>query len=503
MKTLQIFKMLRKHRKLAEKRAMNLNQKMVTKVMAWIAAAFVILYLMGIALMFSLIINSSTRTTSLEFIATMLPFVLGIDFLFRFSVQQTPAQIIKPYTLVNIPRQTCIDSFIATSLLTSANLIWFALFLPYCLMSVVFNFGIIATIYLLLLIWILIMANSQWYIIVRTLINDSILWWALPLAVYALIFSPWIIKDFDAFDNFYSQSGVMIEFGNPIPLLIAIFLLCILVAINRRVQYDHIMKELGRVEVSKASGTKLFNRVMPWFAKHGPVGQYIMLEAKSIIRNKNPRKTFIFSMVIVIVMSLIISFTDMYDNNLMTNFWCLYNFAIFGATILIKIMSYEGNYIDCLLTHKENILALLKAKYIVFSVLLLFPFILMLPTVFSGKWTILMLVSYGVFTAGFQYFVLFQMAVYNNQTVPLNAKLIGKNGMENNSAQVILQLVAFFIPIVFVSILQVALSHTVSYIVILVIGLLFILTSNIWMRHIYNRMMARKYKNLEAMRASR
>ena len=145
----------------------------------------------------------------------------------------------------------------------------------------------------------------------------------------------------------------------------------------------------------------------------------------------------------------------------------------------------------------------MKAKYVIFSLLLVPTFLLMLPTVFAGKWSLLMLVAYGVFTAGFQYFMLFQLAVYNNQTVPLNAKLIGKSGMENNYEQLIINLAAFFLPIIFVSILQAFMPRTVSYIIMLIIGLFFMLTFRIWMRNVYNRMMKRKYKNLEVMRATR
>ena len=503
MNRFQIFKTLRNHRKLAEKRALNPNQKAIAKVMMWIAGAFTILYLMGISIMFSLIINDSSRTTSLEFITTILPFILAIDFFLRFSIQQTPAQIIKPYTLTRIPRMTCIDSFIATSLFSTGNFVWFALFLPYCLMSVLFNFGLWPTLILLLLLWVTIIANSQWYLIARTLINDSVKWWILPIAVYGLIFGIWIIKDFDAFDEFYSTSGTLIETGNPLPLLIAIILLGVLVWINRKVQLAHIWKELARVETSKASGVKLFGAITPWFLNKGTTGRYILLEMKSMTRNKNPRKAFIFSVIIVLILSMIISFTNVYDNNFMTNFWAIYNYAIFGATILSKVMCYEGNYIDCLLVHKENILSLLKAKYVIFSLLLVPTFLLMLPTVFAGKWSLLMLVAYGVFTAGFQYFMLFQLAVYNNQTVPLNAKLIGKSGMENNYEQLIINLAAFFLPIIFVSILQAFMPRTVSYIIMLIIGLFFMLTFRIWMRNVYNRMMKRKYKNLEVMRATR
>ena len=114
-----------------------------------------------------------------------------------------------------------------------------------------------------------------------------------------------------------------------------------------------------------------------------------------------------------------------------------------------------------------------------------------------------MLVAYAVFTAGFQYFILFQMAVYNKQTVPLNTKFISKSGMENNYYQVVVQMLAFFLPIVLISVLQLFLSDTVAYLIILLIGIVFVVTQPLWMRNIYNRMMQRKYVLMEGFRSSR
>ena len=138
--------------------------------------------------------------------------------------------------------------------------------------------------------------------------------------------------------------------------------------------------------------------------QYGEIGEYLKLEIKSIMRNKNPRKSFISATAIVLVFSLLISFTDVYNGKYQDNFWCIYNFVIYGAMMLVRIMCNEGNYIDALMVHRENILSLFHAKYLFFCLMLFFPFILMLPTVFTGKWSILMLISYGIFTAGFPIF---------------------------------------------------------------------------------------------------
>jgi hypothetical protein len=495
MKKRALFKELKKHRELANKRAFNFEQNKVAKYVLGVVYAMVLIYLVFFAIIFALAANDTRSMTSVEFIMALAPFILLLDFLIRFMAQQTPAQIIKPYILLPIPKYTCIDSLIGTSLFNWGNLTWFVMLVPFALMSVVFSQGIWVTLGFFLCYYLLILANSQWYAIVRAYINDSLLWWILPIAVYALIFLPVFKYGFD----FYGCIGTAISSGNILPYFIPLAILAGLVYINRKVQFSHIWKELAKVETSKSYNSKHY----AFLEKQGDVGQYIQLEIKSTIRNKNVKKSFIFATAIVFIMSLVISFTDAYDNQFMTNFWCLYNFVVYGAMILVRVMCNEGNYIDCLMVRRENILKLLHAKYIFFSIVLLFPFILMLPTVFTGKWSIFMLVSYMFFTAGFQYFILFQMAVYNKQTLPLNTKFISKNGMENNYFQIIAEMVAFILPMMLVSVLQAALGENISYAVMLVIGLAFILTYPIWLRNIYHRMMKKKYELLDGFRSSR
>ena len=46
-------------------------------------------------------------------------------------------------------------------------------------------------------------------------------------------------------------------------------------------------------------------------------------------------------------------------------------------------------------------------------------------------------------------------------------------------------------------------NETTAYVALAIIGLIFTLTHPIWLRHIYKRMMRRKYANLEGFHASR
>ena len=114
-----------------------------------------------------------------------------------------------------------------------------------------------------------------------------------------------------------------------------------------------------------------------------------------------------------------------------------------------------------------------------------------------------MLISFATFTAGFQHFLFFQMAVYNKQTMPLNTKFISKGNIENNYMQVVTQFAVFGLPMAIVTPLRLFFGESVAYLGMFLIGLAFVLTSRWWLRNVYNRLMKRRYANMESFRASR
>ena len=161
MNRYQIFKTLRHHRKLADHRALNYEQNRAAKYIVWFSMSFGFLYMLFLAVMLSLIANNSRGTTPLEFCFGLAPFLLLLDFASRFMAQQTPAQIVKPYYLLPLSRYDCIDTFVATSILTRYNFTWFVILVPFTLMSLVFSYGVWMSLAFLLVWWLLIAAPAN------------------------------------------------------------------------------------------------------------------------------------------------------------------------------------------------------------------------------------------------------------------------------------------------------------------------------------------------------
>ena len=234
--------------------------------------------------------------------------------------------------------------------------------------------------------------------------------------------------------------------------------------------------------------------------RYGEIGEYLRLELKLYFRNKTVKTQFRMGFIIMIAFSCVLAFTEVYDR--MTNFICIYNFAILPVMTLGQVMCFEGNYLDGLMSRKESIYNLLRAKYYLNSLILLIPSLIMIIPISQGKISPLMALSYLLFTIGAVFFTLLQLAVYNKKTLPLNANVMRSN-RGNSLFQSLLISCALFMPIIVNSALTMVLEQDKAFVIMMLIGLVLIATHNIWIKNIYNRFMKRRYDNMEGFRDSR
>lgn len=179
MNRLQIFRLLRKSAKLSEKRSPALEQNNVAKVMLYIGALLMGAYLIFLGSIFG---RLAAEQDTPALILVLLPFVLIIDFLFRFMAQQTPLVFIKPFLLMPMPAKSVVESYLLTMVTSGYNLLWLCLLLPYAYINIVAGVSVWIMLLVVLCGLLMVMINSQWYLIVRTLIVRSLLWWLLPWA---------------------------------------------------------------------------------------------------------------------------------------------------------------------------------------------------------------------------------------------------------------------------------------------------------------------------------
>ncbi len=495
MKLLQLFNELRRHGKLAEKRHPMYDTNRFGKYAMRVGAVSFAAYLIFMGSMSAIALSGESREAYHLMGGGFIIFLI-VDFLFRIPMQKTPTQEIKPYLLMPVKRNRVIDFLLIRSALDGYNFFWLFLFAPFAILTVTKFYGIVGVLCYCLGVWLLTVFNNYWFLLCKTLIGEHIAWSLLPAIIYgavaAVLFIP---DDGPVLYGFMYLSDAFVK-GDMSAYLSLIAAIILLVAINRS-----LMARLFYNEVNKVEDVKVKASDYNFFERYGEIGEYMRLELKMILRNKTCKTQMRMTLIVVIAFSLILSFSDIYDGG-MRYFITVYNFSIFGIVYLSNIMSFEGNYIDGLMSRKESILTLLLAKYIFYSLAIILPAILMIPTVAMGKISLCAIVACALFSAGPMYCLLFQLAVYNKKTTPLNAKLSGRQNM-GTGTQNLITFGAFLLPLSLYRILSLIVGDNVTNIIISLVGLTFIVTHKYWIRSVYRRFMTRRYENMAGFRDSR
>lgn len=495
---MNLFLELRRHGKLAEKRHPMYEKSKFGKFWMYFMSVFWAGYLIFFGTTFAFAFDGGAKE-AYHVMNSGLIFILALDFLLRLPFLKTPTQEVKPYLLLPIKRSRLIDFLLLRSGLNSFNLLWLFLFVPFAIITVTKFNGIGGVLTYCIGIWLLIVFNNYWYLLCRTLMDERIWWVLLPIVIYGGIAAALFIPDNSPLFSFFIDLGEGFITGNILTFICVLVAITLMWFINRSIMQKLVYNELNKtedttVQVKTVSEYKFLDR-------YGEIGEYIRLELKLLLRNKVCKKSLYSVTAIVLIFSLTISFSDIYDGG-MRDFFVLYNYIIFGILFLSPLMSYEGNYIDGLMSRKESIYSLLRAKYLLYSIALIIPFVLMIPGMVTGRVSVLGCIAWIVFVPGAVYFCLFQLAVYNNKTLDLNAKMTGRQNV-GTGLQNLISGAAFGVPLLLFFLLNATVGKEVTPWILLVIGILFIATSRWWLRNVYHRFMKRRYKNMEGFHDSR
>ena len=497
--TLSLIRELRHLRKIAGKRHPMYDQNKFAKYLIGFSIALGVVYLILFGVLFIPMFKATFPSMEPYHIFNKgMVYLLIADFFMRLSMTKLPVQEIKPFVLLPMGKNRVLRSYLILTGLSGFNLIWMFMLVPFGFGTLFKYFGFVGVLGFLVGYWLLMQLNNYWYVMCRTLMNQHILYLLVPIAVYALLLVGMLVPDTNYLGNLCMELGegfFLWEWPVYLGLIAAIggmFALCH--AVQKRVVY----KELSKTEV-----VKKLKRVTEYkfLDRFGEVGEYMRLEIKLLTRNKVPRSQFFLGLSIMLFFSVVLAFTDIYDGDFMRYFICVYNFAILGVLVLSQTMSFEGNYLDGLMSRKESILNLLRAKYYVQCALLLLPLTIMIIPIVKGKLTQLSALSCFFLTSGFTFWVLMQLAVFNKLTLNLNTKLTGKNS-GGTFFQSMIIMAGFFGPILVIRLLTALFSESTSLLTILIVGLVFTLTHPLWMRNIYKRFMKRRYENMEGFRSS-
>ena len=496
-RTGELYRLISKNRSLAIKRHPMFERNRVMKVLTYILIGIWAVYLV----FFGVLLGSGLDNIAIEtydWLNGGFVIILACDFFMRFTMQETPAHDVKPYKLLPVPTNFLMNIFLIKIGTSGYNLLWHFFFVPFAFFSIFMTpyYGITNFIGYLIGIWLMFVINAYWYLLWKSFISRSFWYLICPTVIYAACIWTGIVSG-DWF--YYLSMRFMRGFitGNVLSHVIAMALVISLFFINRFFQKRFVYEELAKVDSVK----NVRSTEMSFLNRFGTIGEYLKLEIKSTRRNPAVRKQFLTGMLCTVLFCVLQAFTTAYDTQFMKIFVCVYCFAGMGVTTMTTVMCVEGNYMDGLMSMKQSVLALLKAKYYFNCIIMLLPLLFCIMPVASGKLTVTCCLGSMFFTTGIIFPFLFQLAVYNNTCMNLNGKLHGSN--KSSKAQLFCSLAALFVPMIIMNILVSFFDMDTAGEIMLAAGLAGTLLNPLWLRNIYERFMQRRYENMSGFRATR
>ncbi|MBB3187652.1 DUF5687 family protein [Microbacter margulisiae] len=231
-----------------------------------------------------------------------------------------------------------------------------------------------------------------------------------------------------------------------------------------------------------------------WIDSFGVNGEIMKLCLKEMMRSQLKR---------TVLISLLFLFYYLFIYNLNnTHFIGKICFAILplimvGASLGELSFSTESTFFDRLITSPQNTpYLILINKYVICLLFAAFCMILSI-ILYYNKISILFWVSVFFFECGILLFFIFQNAVYNKQRFDILGSL---RKISDSNIYSFLSMGFTLLSFGIVLLIDWLVSERAACYFMLITGLIFTLTSPLWLKNIYNRFLARKYQNINGFR---
>jgi hypothetical protein len=292
----------------------------------------------------------------------MILYYFAIDFIARLQIQELPTLAITPYLHLNIPKRKLVNFLQLRSLFSVMNVFPLIIFFPFCLRSIIPEYGISAAAMYLLAIFSLVIFNNYAALYFKRVSAENIKVVIPAIVVLTAVAGLEYLKIFSiaAFsDRLFSFITVHPLIGFIFPVLaLAIFL------IN-----DRYLKNNLYIEDLTATREKKSSTDYPFLDRFGAAGTLAALEIKLILRNKRPKATVTKALILLFYGFLF------YNKEVIEGdeFAKMLFPAVFmtGNTILIYgqfMFGWQGAEFDGMLASKINIRDFFRAKLILLSI---------------------------------------------------------------------------------------------------------------------------------------
>jgi len=433
---------------------------------------------------------------------SIILYVLAVDFVIKFFFKSNHSMQIAPYLSLPVKRNTLFNFLLQKEFTSFWNLYLLFLIVPFSFKAITPFFSFIPAVLYILFFYLLCVANSLIVSFANNLTKRSA-WFYLLIAAFVFLPFVFLVTGKLDFGHYTQKAGEWLLNNNPVVWVGLAGLIVAFWVVNQAQMRSELYRELQGEKAGKISSFS----GLSFLGRFGEIGEFIQMEIRMIFRCKRLKnQTLLAGCVIFFIYALMLYSNTGFSQNAQNGSFILLLYTmitvgLLGITMGQLIFSTESSFFDGMMTRNLSIRNMLKSKYLLYSSFALLITLLLLIPAFQGKISPMLVLANFFYVIGPIFFMSFQNAVYNKVYFDLYDRgMMNWQGQSGN--RVVLTLITMFLPVILVLIIIGFFGKETAYWFMIIVGILFALTSQQWLKWTYNRFLKRKYKNMEGFRSN-
>ncbi len=407
------------------RRSPEFQKRMVTNIIMGILISISILNFLYISINLNKFFRSIPGVDPVKLINEIAFVYFPIDYLLRLIFQKYRSVSIKPYLILNIPREKIVDLMLIKTSQSLLNLVPLLLFLPFALTEIILHYSFIPVTAWFLTICFVCFANAYLANYSKIKYRVSALKTVLVNGVIlGVIFLT--IFFFPLYSKILSGSiGYVLR--EPVLCIIPLAVIFIMYRINHRYLLANLfIDEVKDHKKEIKAREKELQDNFSFISTYGKTGQFILLELKMVLRNKRPKPVLFMSLLFVFYGLLF--YSQPINSEYLKVFIGSFMSGVFIFSYGIIIFGWESSYFGLIMSGNINFHTYLRAKYYFMVFVTSIIFLLTSFYVIFGVRILLINSVLFLFNIGITPFLMIFMSTFNRMKYNLNESMFSQQG---------------------------------------------------------------------------
>ncbi len=492
-----MLKLLFRNQFLSILRGKSLKKNLLELSLKSLAFFFIAIYLIALGVFAGIIIKKvSPGENPIDVFNSFLIFYFFVEISARILLQKVQGMILKPYLIQPIPKRKLINALLVYSIYQPLNFLHLFIVIPFSIMYVGQEFGLLSTLSWIIGIFILVQVINLMIVYLsrfsekRPLISTFVFIFIATIVLLSYLFNFPILE--------YSNSIFGSLLVNPVTILFPIGLFIAVYFLNVNVLSSEFYLKENKIRKSfvedKLSRFNLGDR--------GSALKYFEVELKLLLRHKRSRKIFFFSifMILYLYFMLLSSESKMFKGNVGLLMMTLLFSGFLSMNYGQFLFSWESNYFDGILSNYSSLKEYIRSKYNTLIGGVVLANVFLIPLVIIRPETLFVIIISVIYNIGINTFWILFIGTFNKKRMEMEASLYSYNA--KGGVQFISVFPIFGIPIFLYVLVSLLASEQFALYCLLIIGALGILSKSFFLNFIYSRFEKKKYEMAEGFRVN-